>query len=81
VKGKLPAQEIDVKINGIFYEKLSLTQVYDNELEIIFTPEMKQSKYLSIEFDIYHPTRPADLIPNQPDQRKLGIGVRSAVFR
>jgi len=81
VKGKLPVQEIDVKVNGIFYEKLSLTQVYDNELEIIFTPEMKQSKYLSIEFDIHHPTRPADLIPNQPDQRKLGIGVRSAVFR
>jgi hypothetical protein len=81
VKGKLPIQEIDVKVNGIFYKKLSLTHVYDNSLEIVFTPEMKQSKYLSIEFDIYYPTRPVDLIADRPDHRKLGIGVRTAVFK
>jgi len=81
VKGKLPIQEIDVKVNGIFYKKLSLTHVYDNTLDIIFTPEMKQSKYLSIEFDIHYPTRPVDLIVDRPDYRKLGIGVRSAVFK
>jgi hypothetical protein len=70
-----------VKVNGIFYKKLLLTQVYGNELEIILTPEMKQFRYLSIEFDIYHPTRPVDLIVDRPDYRKLGIGLRSAVFR
>jgi hypothetical protein len=80
VKGKLPVQEIDVRVNGIFYKKLSLTHVYDNALEIVFTPEMKQSKYLSIEFDIYHPTRPVDLIPDRPDHRKLGIGIISATY-
>jgi hypothetical protein len=81
VKGKLPTQEIDVKVNGIFYKKLSLTHVYDNALEIVFTSEMKQAKYLSIEFDIRYPTRPVDLIVDRPDHRKLGIGVRTAVFR
>lgn len=80
VKGKLPVQEIDVKVNGTFYKKLSLTHVYDNALEIVFTPEMKQSKYLSIEFDIYHSTRPVDLIPDRPDHRKLGIGIISATY-
>jgi hypothetical protein len=80
VKGKLPVQEIIVKINGIFYKKLSLTHVYDNALEIVFTPEMKQSKYLSIEFDIHYPTRPVDLIPDRPDYRKLGIGISTATF-
>jgi hypothetical protein len=80
VKGKLPIQEIDVKVNGIFYKKLLLTQVYDNVLEIVFTPEMKQSKYLSIEFDVHHPARPVDLIVDRPDHRKLGIGIRSATF-
>lgn len=81
VKGKLPVQEIDVKVNGIFYKKLSLTHVYDNALEIVFTPEMKQSKFLSIEFEIRYPTRPVDLIEDRPDHRKLGIGVRTAVFK
>lgn len=80
VNEKLPVQEIDVKVNGIFYKKLSLTHFFDNELEIIFTPEMKQSKYLSIEFDIPHAARPIDLMNNQSDLRKLGIGMRSAVF-
>ena len=81
VKDKLPAQEVDVKVNGIFYKKLISIQVNDNEVEIVFTPEMKQSKYLSIEFDIYNPTRPVDLIADRPDHRKLGIGVRYTVFK
>ena len=81
VKGKHPVQEIDVKVNGHFYKKLFLTHVYDNELEIFFTPEMKRSKFLSIEFEMHNLARPVDLIADRPDHRKLGIGVRSAVFR
>ena len=80
VKGRLPIQEIDVKINGIFYKKMSLIQVNDNALEIIFSHEMKQSKYLSIEFDIHKSARPIDLIPSSTDYRKLGIGISSASF-
>lgn len=81
VKGKLPTQEIDVKVNGIFYTKLILTHVYNNELSIIFTPEMKKSKYLSIEFEMHNLARPVDLIEDRPDYRKLGIGIRSAAFQ
>lgn len=81
VKGIHPVQEIDVKINGIFYKKLFLTNVYNNQLKIVFTPEMKQAKYLSIEFDMHNLARPVDLIVDRPDHRKLGIGIRSAVFR
>jgi len=81
VKGKLPIQQIDVKVNGIFYKKLLLTHVYDNALKIDFTSEMRQSKYLSIEFEIHHPTRPVDLIPDRPDHRKLGIGIISATYQ
>jgi len=81
VKGKLPVQEIDVKVNGVFYKKLLLTNVYDNELEIVFSQEIKRSKFLQIEFDIHHLARPVDLIEDRPDHRKLGIGVRTAVFR
>jgi len=81
VKGKHMVQEIDVKVNGVFYKKLMLTHVYNNELDIIFTPEMKKSKYLSIEFEMHNLARPVDLIEDRPDHRKLGIGVRSAVFR
>ena len=80
VKGNQPNQEINVKVNGIFYKKLLLTSVNDNELEINFTPEMKKSKFLEIEFDIDQPTRPVDLIQGSQDKRKLGIGVRTAVF-
>lgn len=81
VKGKHPIQEIDVKVNGIFYKKLFLTDVYNNQLKIVFTPEMKKAKYLSIEFNMHNLARPVDLIVDRPDHRKLGIGIRSAVFR
>ena len=81
VKGKHPVQEIDVKVNGVLYKRLILTQVYDNELDILFTPEMKKSKYLSIEFEMHNLARPVDLIEDRPDHRKLGIGVRTAVFK
>ena len=81
VKGKHPIQEIDVIVNGIFYTKLLLTSVYNNELKIILTPEMKQAKYLSIQFDMHNLARPVDLIADRPDHRKLGIGIRSATFR
>lgn len=80
VKGKHPIQEIDVKVNGVFYKRLVLNQVYDNKLEITFTPEMKVSKYLAIEFEMHNLARPVDLIEDRPDHRKLGVGVRSAVF-
>ncbi len=81
VKGKHLVQEIDVKVNGVFYKKIFLTHVYDNELDIIFTPEMKKSKYLSIEFEMHNLARPVDLIEDRPDHRKLGIGVRTAIFK
>ena len=81
VKGKYPTQEIDVLVNGIFYQKLVLTQVYENALAIHFTPEMKKAKYLSIEFHIHNSARPVDYIAGRPDYRKLGVGLRSAVFK
>ena len=80
VKGIHPVQEIDVKVNGIFYKKLFLTSVYNNQLKIVFTPEMKQAKYLSIEFNMHNLARPVDLIVDRPDHRKLGIGIRTATF-
>ena len=81
VKDQLPAQEVDIKVNGVFYKKLISNQVNDNEVEIVFTPEMKKTKFLEIEFDIPNSARPIDLFPDRPDQRKLGVGVRNAVFR
>jgi len=68
-------------VNGIFYQKLLLTQVYENELEILFTPEMKKAKFLSIEFKMYNSARPVDFIVDRPDHRKLGVGLRTAVFK
>jgi len=81
VKGKHPIQEIDVIVNGIFYQKMTLIHVYDNQLVINFTPEMKKDPYLTIEFKLHNLARPVDLIADRPDHRKLGIGVRTAVFR
>jgi len=80
VKGKLPIQEIDVKVNGVYFRTLSLSQSHNHEINIKFTPAMKAAKYLEIEFDIHHLARPADLITDQPDRRELGIGVKSAEF-
>lgn len=81
VKGKYPTQEIDVLVNGFFYQKLLLTQVYENQLEILFTPEMKKAKFLSIEFRMHNSARPVDYVLDRPDYRKLGVGLRTAVFK
>jgi hypothetical protein len=54
VKGKHPIQEIDVIVNGIFYQKMTLIHVYDNQLVINFTPEMKKDPYLTIEFKLHN---------------------------
>jgi len=81
IKEKHPIQEIDVLVNGIFYQKMNLNQVSDNQIEIELTAEIKQAKYLSIEFKLRNAARPVDLIENTPDHRKLGIGVKTAVFR
>jgi hypothetical protein len=80
VEGKHPIQEIDVKVNGVLYKKMILTRVYNNEFNITFTPEMKKSKYLAIEFEMHNLARPVDLIEDRPDHRKLGIGLISATF-
>ena len=80
VKSKHPTQEIDVIVNGIFYQKIVLTRVYDNQHEIIFTPEMKKARFLSIQFKLHNLARPVDLIADRPDHRKLDIGVRTATF-
>lgn len=80
VKGKHPIQEIDVIVNGIFYKKLLLTNVYDNELDIALSSDMKNSKYLSVKFEMHNLARPVDLIEDRPDHRKLGVGMRSATF-
>ena len=80
VDGKHPNQDIDIKVNGIFYQKMVIKDANDHQLTILLTPEMKNARYLSIEFKLNNPARPIDLIPNQPDQRTLGIGIKSAVF-
>ena len=78
---KHPSQEIDVLVNGELYQHIHLTQPEGNRLKITLTPKMKAAKYLTIEFVIANPVRPADLSINVPDKRKLGIGIVSAIFR
>lgn len=75
-----PAQEVEVIVNGEFYEKLTITQASNNHLDILFNTTMKHSKYLTIEFRLHNPARPVDLIENMPDNRTLGIGMKSAFF-
>lgn len=81
IEGKHPSQEVDVTVNGIAHSKMILNNPNDQQLKIVFTPEMQNAKFLSIEFKVNNPARPADLIPNHPDQRMLGIGVRTAIFQ
>jgi len=77
---KNPAQEIDVKVNGVFYKKMILKNSQENEIEIIFLAEMRKAKFLTIEFLIHNTARPSDIWPGTADERMLGIGLRSAAF-
>lgn len=80
VNEKHPIQEIDIKINGFFYKKVILNNANKNLVEIFFTPAIKESKYLSIEFIMHNAARPIDLNIGIDDSRQLGIGIRSAIF-
>jgi len=77
---KHPLQEISIRVNGNFYQKIALTEPRDNHIDIVLTPEMRKAKFLSIEFLIHNSARPSDLWPSTTDHRRLGIGLRSASF-
>lgn len=81
VNDKHPTQKVDVLINGNFYKHLHLSEFQNNHLLIPMTEQMKDAKYLTVDFLITDPARPADLLVNVPDKRKLGIGIISAIFR
>jgi hypothetical protein len=75
-----PTQSVDVLVNGALYTHLELNKFDNNSLIIPISKEMLAKPFLNIEFKIQTPGQPSKLISGNKDQRKLGIGLKSAYF-
>ena len=75
-----PTQTVDVLVNGALYTHLELNEFDNNSLIIPISKEMLAKPFLNIEFKIQTPGQPSKLISGNKDQRKLGIGLVSAIF-
>ena len=75
-----PTQSVDVLVNGALYTHLELNEFDNNLLIIPISKEMLVKPFLNIEFKMQTPGQPSKLIGGNKDQRKLGIGLKSAYF-
>ena len=75
-----PTQSVEVFINGALYTQLELNEFDNNSLIIPISKEMLTQPFIKVEFKMQTPGQPSKLISGNKDQRKLGIGLKSAYF-
>lgn len=80
ITDKHPGQSVDVLVNGTPYTHLELNEFDHNLLVIPISKEMLTKSFVNLEFRINNPGQPSKLISGNKDQRRLGIGLVSAIF-
>ena len=75
-----PTQDVEISLNGQWVKKVKLSQFETNEVTIPLPPDIPNSKWLKITLKLPTATSPKSLGMGE-DNRMLGIGLKSAVFR
>jgi len=75
-----PTQDVEIGLNGQWVKKVKLSQFETNEVTIPLPPDIPNSKWLKITLKLPTATSPKSLGMGE-DNRMLGIGLKSAVFR
>ena len=80
VNEKHPVQQIDVYINNVLVKHFELRNFASNLMDIPIPPAVLNDEFFKLELKIQSPTSPKALGLGA-DDRQLGIGAISAVFR
>ena len=80
VNEKHPVQQIDVYINNVLVKHFELRNFASNLMDIPIPPSVLNDEFFKLELKIQSPTSPKALGLGA-DDRQLGIGAISAVFR
>lgn len=80
VHAKHPKQDVEILINGVFQQKVSLTEFENNQIDIPLPASVLGLDYFKLELKMLNPASPRALGIGE-DDRLLGVGVISAVFQ
>jgi hypothetical protein len=76
-----PKQDVEVFIDQMPPQSISLTNAESNSWFINLPPDLDQKKYLELQFRFKNPASPKDVGGVPGDDRKLGMGIISAQFQ
>lgn len=76
-----PKQEVEVLIDGMPPQSVALTNAESNIWVINLPPNTGVSKYMELQFQFKNPASPKDVGGVPGDDRRLGMGVISAIFQ
>ena len=79
INDKQPNQVVEISINGIPQKKVTLSRFEDNLVKVTIPPSAYDQEWLEMGFKIPTANSPKTL-GISPDDRDLGIGLKSAVF-
>lgn len=80
VNGNRPAQEMELWIDGVLQEKVSLTRFEGNQIRLNLPPSVSNKEYFILELKFSNRVSPKS-IGMGPDDRLLGFGLVSAEFK
>jgi hypothetical protein len=75
-----PSQLVNISINGITQKTITLNQFDNNQIELTIPPSAYGKEWINLSFNLAQAISPKELGMGE-DTRKLGIGLKSAVFR
>ena len=78
--GTRTQQAVKIYMNDRLVKQVTLQRADDNEIELAISSELANQSIVTLRFQIEHPISPHELGMSM-DRRKLGIGIKSAVFR
>ena len=76
-----PKQEVEVLINGMPPQSITLTNAESNIWVINLPPNTGASKYMELQFQFKNPASPKDVGGVPGDDRRLGMGLISGIFQ
>ena len=80
INNQHPSQQVNISINGLFLKTVTLSAFDGNKIELNLPPSTYGKEWIEIGFSLPQAVSPKELGMGE-DNRKLGIGLKSVVFR
>jgi len=80
INSQHPRQQVNITINGALQKTVTLSKLVNNQIELSIPPNTYGKEWINLGFSLPQAISPKELGMGE-DNRKLGIGLKSAVFR